>query len=280
MSKQDMENAIDRLAALIESGELIAATDPVGFMNVVADKIEALTEKADYAETKLIEADALAFKQVNRADDLQEELDRMKDRVERADEEVTIVENALEDAKSDIDTLQAKVKGLEDELKSWIEIHTDIIKELKEQLRIAEIYRTCERCGGRVRVACERCPGCVRPEELYECPLCPELKGRLVSCMEDIKEAAALILQNDKDEEVLCSDIVRLQKERDTLKADKDWLRGALEEIQRSSELQAGAVWGTEFDTSVIEWYRLLCEDVLKIVNKALQDNPKDKDGE
>ena len=107
MSKQDMENAIDRLAALIESGELIAATDPVGFINVTADKIEALTEKADYAEAKLIEADALAFKQVNRVDDLQDELDRMKDRVERADEEVTIVENALEDAKSDIDTLKA-----------------------------------------------------------------------------------------------------------------------------------------------------------------------------
>jgi len=52
MSKQDTEDAIYRLAALIENGELIAGTDPVGFLNIVANKIGKLTARAEKAEAE------------------------------------------------------------------------------------------------------------------------------------------------------------------------------------------------------------------------------------
>lgn len=37
-----MEDAIDRLARLIENGELMAATDPVAFLDMVADRLREL----------------------------------------------------------------------------------------------------------------------------------------------------------------------------------------------------------------------------------------------
>ena len=66
------------------------------------------------------------------------------------------------------------------------------------------------------------------------------------------------------------------EREIDTLKADNDRLRGALEKLQRSSELQAGALpaRGEISFHAAIEWYQAICKDVLRIVTKALQDNP------
>ena len=42
MGSKMMEKAIDRLADLFESGNLMAATDPPAFMTLIADEIERL----------------------------------------------------------------------------------------------------------------------------------------------------------------------------------------------------------------------------------------------
>ncbi|HUU89187.1 MAG TPA: hypothetical protein VMX17_15745 [Candidatus Glassbacteria bacterium] len=55
-------------------------------------------------------------------------------------------------------------------------------------------------------------------------------------------------------------------------------LRGALESLQRSSELQAGTLKGDKIGPAVIEWYQELCKRVLEIVNDSLQDNPTTPD--
>lgn len=37
-------------------------------------------------------------------------------------------------------------------------------------------YVKCERCGAKVRVAADTCMACAKPEELFTCPVCPELR--------------------------------------------------------------------------------------------------------
>jgi len=46
MKNEAMEKAIDRLAALVDNGSLLAATNPAGMLDAVSDEIERL-RKAD-----------------------------------------------------------------------------------------------------------------------------------------------------------------------------------------------------------------------------------------
>lgn len=47
--------AIDRLAKLLPNGELLAATDPVQFLNSVADALQAARDHEDDLEGQLSE---------------------------------------------------------------------------------------------------------------------------------------------------------------------------------------------------------------------------------